>query len=256
MVENAEISEPTLQQKTDAILSTIPENCPPEVKVIVDLVKLLLEEVNKSDFASLKSLIEVQKTVTDKLSQENKRLRDDNTQLSAQLHDLENRVDENEQHDRNINLVLMGIPEENPVQDRRGRQPEEKTTEKFVAALNEHFPPTNKLELTDIARSHRLGKRNHTATKPRPIIARFALETKKLDTFRLKKHLKGARIYLAENLTSHRAKLYKAAREKLEMKNVWTWEGRIFASHGGRKIQIRSLEDIPGYDPSDMNLFS
>ena len=119
MVENAEISEPTLQQKTDAILSTIPENCPPEVKVIVDLVKLLLEEVNKTDFASLKSLIEVQKTVTDKLSQENKRLRDDNTQLSAQLHDLENRVDENEQHDRNINLVLMGIPEENLVQDRR-----------------------------------------------------------------------------------------------------------------------------------------
>ena len=101
--------------------------------------------------------------------------------------------------------------------------------------------------VADIARSHRLGKRRGPGDNPRPIIARFVRETKKMDTYRAKKQLKGKGITLAENLTSHRTAVYKEACKILNFKNVWTWEGRIFAMVNKNKIHIRDYTDIPGY---------
>ena len=44
-----ETREPTLREKTDTILSTMPANVAPEVTVMVGLVKLLLEEMDRSE---------------------------------------------------------------------------------------------------------------------------------------------------------------------------------------------------------------
>ncbi len=137
---------------------------------------------------------------------------------------------------------VKGIPEVNGTED---------TTKKFVDTVNAHFDEGHKLKVTDIARSHRLGRRKTTTTKPRPIIARFARETKKMDTFRVKKRLKGSGVSLAENLTAYRAELYRTACDVLNYKNVWTWEGRIFASHNNKKISIGSYDDIPGAEDSE-----
>ena len=234
----------SLSEKTTAILSTLPTTTSPETKVLIELVKLLLQEIKElkelnSDQSVLKSQIEVQKTVTNRLTKENEKLRD-------RLDELETHVDENEQHGRNVNLVLKGIPEEvRGNGGERGRG--ENTTAKFVEALNTHFDGPNKLELADIARSHRLGKRRGPDDKPRPIIARFTSELKKMDTYRAKRKLKGKGISLAENLTQFRAAVYKEACTKLDYKNVWTWEGRIFAMVSGKKLHIRDYADIPGY---------
>ena len=133
-------------------------------------------------------------------------------------------MDKNEQHGRNLNLILKGIPEDTQRED---------TTKKFVNAINEHYKNGKYLKTSDIKRKHRLGKRKPGQTHPRPIIARFALETKKMDIFREKKVLANKGISLAENLTPYRAAIYKKARNLLGYKNVWTWEGRIFSIEEG-----------------------
>ena len=239
----------TLLEKTTAILNTLPSEVSNEMGVLVSLVKLLIEEVNNSELSSLKSLIQVQKTVTDGLVEENRRLRDENKMLHERLNDLEEDVDSIDQHGRNVNLVLKGIPEEKLKPPQR-----EKTTQKFVDALNKHYDNDNKLVMADITRSHRLGKYRRNATKPRPIIARFALETKKMDTFRAKRKLKGKGISLAENLTNFRNNLHKTACDLSDYKDVWTWEGRVYALINGEKTNIRCLNDIPGYADRDLTM--
>ena len=69
-----QLEQQTIQQKTAAILSTFPEDFSAEFKIVVGLVKLLIEEINKSDLASLKSTIAIQKAVTDGLVDDNKHL--------------------------------------------------------------------------------------------------------------------------------------------------------------------------------------
>ena len=149
--------------QTTTIINTLSNEATNDRKVLVNLTKLLLDEVNKSELSSLKGLIEVQKKVTDNLVSENERLQRQNMQLKDRLSTMECLVDENEQHDRNINLVLRGIPEDPPPNNPNQR---ENTTKKFVDALNQHFDEPNKLSYEDIARSHRLGKQRQNNNKP------------------------------------------------------------------------------------------
>ena len=103
--------EKTLQEKTNEILQALPENISAETKVLVQLVQLLLSEYSKHDIAALQGLILVQKTVSDTLVKENDRLKMQTAKLTDRLTELEKQVDSNEQHDRNRNLVLVGVPE-------------------------------------------------------------------------------------------------------------------------------------------------
>ena len=246
----------TLTERTTAIINGLSETASSDTKVLVGLIKLLLEEV--SGLSSMKGLIEVQKTVTDNLVLENERLRKQNKNLHDRLEDLEVQVDNGEQHGRNINLMMKGVPEE---QRKPNSKVKENTTKKFVETINKHFDANHQLTMADIARTHRLGKfdpRRHR-DKPRPIIARFVRETKKIDIYKAKKKLKQTGITLVENLTKYRANLYNDACTILGYRKVWTSEGRIFASHDSNIIQISSYEDIPGYEPveeGDETLFS
>ena len=217
------------------------EDRPAWVVPIVGILNSLVEEIKHCELSKLTDKIAVQETVTTRLQNDNRNLRQNVSTLKTNLKDLEEKFDEIEQHGRNVNLVLRGLKEEK----------NEDTTEKFVSSLNEHFPHGNKLKKEDIARSHRLGRfdasKHHQ--KPRPIIARFARETKKIATYKVKRNLKGKGISLAENLTKRRADVYRKAMEILPVKTVWTWEGRIFATHpnDGQQFQIKTFHDIPGY---------
>ncbi len=240
----------SIREKTTAILQNLPKEIPAETTVLVNLVTLLLDqsEINNQKLTAFKSLVEVQKTVTDNLVVENKRLQKRCNELNKRLSHVEDRVDENEQHDRNRNLILKGVPEEDGPGTGR-----EDTTKKFVDQINTHFKEENHLKMADIARSHRLGKRKNSPHQhPRPIIARFTVETKKMDTFRVKRDLARSGISLAENLTSYRNDLYQEAKKVLHYKNVWTWEGRVFSIKNGRKFHIASFADIPGYAFEDV----
>ena len=166
----------------------------------------------------------MQKQVTDLLKVEN-----DN--LNERLVALEIIVDNNEQHDRNINLLLHGVPELTG----------EKTSEEFVKAL----APYIDVKVVDISRSHRLGPPKPSRNKPRPIIARFREENTKMDIFRKKSALRGVKLLLTENLTKWRQSLFTSAKNVLGVRKVWTNEGRIFTKVNDRIREIRSVSDIP-----------
>lgn len=59
--------------------------------------------------------------------------------------------------------------------------------------------------------------------------------------FRVKKMLKGSNIVMKEDLTNERLKLVKEASDKYGYKNVWTFNGIIFAKteNGVEKISLR-----------------
>ena len=215
----------SFKEEADKILSTLPTEIPEWGKSLIGLVKCLMGELSSvREIVALKSTIEIQGNVIEKLAADNKR-------LNKKLNDIEQTVDNNEQHDRNINLILRGVPEEK----------DEDTTKTFINKLNEHLPV--KLVTKDVTRSHRLGRK--IDNKSRPIIARFAIEEKKMEVFRSKRHLKGKGISLAENLTKSRVEIYKAAIAAHGHKNVWTWEGRVFLKVNEEKIHLKKPSDIP-----------
>ena len=198
----------SLDVKTANILAELPSSTSKETLVLVNLVRLLLEQSKEQsqELTTLRSVVEVQRNVSENFIVENKRLRDNLKTLDDRFNVLAEKVDENEQHGRNVNLILKGVPEDTERED---------TTKKFINAINEHYKNDKHLKTSDIKRSHRLGKRKPGQTHPRPIIARFSLETTKMDIFRGKKVLAGKGISLAENLTSYRAGIYKKARDLL-----------------------------------------
>ena len=65
----------TRQEKTDENLQALLKNNLVEIKVLMKLVQLLLNECSKYDIAALKGLIAVQKTVTDTLVKGNDQLK-------------------------------------------------------------------------------------------------------------------------------------------------------------------------------------
>ena len=228
------MSQASFEEKVSDIMQNVPaDEIPPWAAALISCFNEMVSEFKTissivSKVTELESVVSVQKTVTSALRQENKRLCDALTKLEVQ-------VDNNEQHDRNINLLIHGVPEGEG----------EDTTKKFVAVLNEKMAAS--LKVDDIARSHRLGRFNPGREKPRPIIARFRCEMKKIKTFRMKKGLKGKGVLLSENLTSRRMSLMNKARDQLGPKNVWTNEGRIFTCIEDKFVEIYSeqvLEDL------------
>ena len=159
-------------EEAENLISNLPTDAPTWAEGLITAFKGLLVEfklLNESvgKMVRMESMIAVQQNTTDLLHSENGR-------LNNRIMELEKLVDNNEQHDRNINLVLHGIKEE------KG----ENTTSKFVEALSVH---DINVSVDDIARSHRLGSYRQHAKKTRPVIARFKDETKKLLCIRGKK---------------------------------------------------------------------
>ena len=222
------------EEEFNCLLAEIPSDAPSWASALISLVKGLVVEIRTlnervSEVCKLESLIAIQDNTSNRLSLENSRLNEEISSLRMQ-------VDNNEQHDRNINLVLHGVPE------LQG----ENTTETFVKIISENLNlPLNKNE---IARSHRLARHPSSYSdeqiKPRPIIVRFRDEIKKMEIYKAKKNLKGKPYTLTENLTKHRYQLYRKAVTVFGIKSVWSNEGRIFTNINGKYINIRTEQDL------------
>ena len=197
---------------------TIP--CVPSwAKVLIDCFKALNDErkcVSKlvESIQKLESLNEVQKTVTDNLEVENKKLNRD-------LAELMKHCDEQEQRGRNYCLLFHGVEEKD----------NEDTDNLVLGIINTNLGV--KLSLDDIQRSHRLGpKTNKRTTRSAkastcPIIFKFSNYPKRQEVFKAKRKLKGLNIYLSENLPLKRYELYQASIKKFGRGEVWTIKGRV-----------------------------
>ena len=219
-------------EKAIEIKNTLSNDVPAWASSLILVINEMVAEIKTmtktiESMALLQDRVNVQERITTALQAENAKLRN-------RIDNLEESVDNNEQHGRNRNLVLHGLPE---VKD-------ENTTKTFVDTINKHLNIT--ITNADIERSHRLGRfSNDRKNRPRPIIARFVDETKKIKLYKVKKGLKGKGVVLSENLTAHRYKLYKKAQDSFGFRNTWTMQGRIFAKDGNGFIEISCELDLP-----------
>jgi len=98
------------------------------------------------------------------------------------------------------------------------------------------------LDLTDIDRSHRVGRKVDGRT--RPIIVKFVSYRKRREVFNAKKQLKNTGVTIREDLTRMRLDLLRDAISRFGEKNVWTSDGFVIAKVNNKKIRISSQTDL------------
>ena len=116
----------------------------------------------------------------------------------------------------------------------------------------------------DIEVSHRLKKpRNAKPTEPRPIIVRFRSKAERYRVISNRKNLrpsndtKDIKVYINEDLTTARAKLFSTVRLLFRQKHftqVWTYNGCIKVKDlRGTVKSINSIDDVKNCLP-DINI--
>ncbi|KAK7879125.1 hypothetical protein WMY93_034095 [Mugilogobius chulae] len=157
--------------------------------------------------------------------------------------------DELEQYSRKENVRIHGIQEENM------EETEEILVEKVCKLAAE--AGTNIRE-SDISAVHRLGGAKKQG-KTRPVIVRFVSRRKKAELMRnkavLRSNSSSKNIFISDDLTSMRYKLFQYAKEKCP--HTFIKEGKVICKHDGHYKTINSPDDLflIGYDDLDYKLF-
>ena len=204
-------------------------------KLVTLLADTIMERVTQKVYAALKIDITAKETEINTLKKKVKNLE---KSFSA----VDKIQEEQEQYSRRESLRLYGIPE----------TPNEKTDEVVREFVKERL--NIELSRSDIARSHRITPKPRPGSTVRnenhkPIIVKFNTYNTRQAVFDAKSRLRGTKIFIQEDLTSHRRELLNAARQKSTVKRVWTNDGKITVlvcvpgSHD-RKVTIRSKSDI------------
>ena len=135
--------------------------------------------------------------------------------LSGKIDSLTMHLDNQCQYSRHNSLLIHGLKE----------SISGNTDDLAIKNLNEHIGTS--LTSADIDRSHRLGKKKESGTKPRPITVKFLRYNDRRKVFKNKKRLKGTRISITESLTETRMRFLTEARDKHGFQNIWTVDGHI-----------------------------
>ena len=143
-------------------------------------------------------------------------------QLERKVDTIEQEMDRLEQYTRRSNLVFRGIAE-------TGQG--ENTDAKILSLVNSEITPA--LALSDIARSHRLGKKREGTGNRRAIIVRFNADRVRDCVYRGRANLKDYNqqhrdhpVLINDDLTARRSKLSFECRQLKKEKNIsdtWTY---------------------------------
>ena len=138
---------------------------------------------------------------------------------------LTNDLDNREQYGRRSLIRISGIPE--PV----GEVDTTETVRNLISEIGSEYKPT------DVIRSHRVGTISQPGSfnsKTRQIIVRLADPSVKMRILRSRKNLRKSRnfksVYINEEITRTRTKIFYHARQLLKTKqieNLWTTNGKI-----------------------------
>lgn len=143
-------------------------------------------------------------------------------------------IDRLEQYSRRENVRIRGIPCNDG----------EDTTKLVLDLAKECGVEMSK---NDISTSHRLQAKNNSTA---PVIVRFVRKEMKIELMRAKKVLKAKKkqIFIDEDLTPLRARMYHSLRKDPDISAVWTRDGRLhcIATTGGKekKVVIDSPDDL------------
>nr|CAI5850771.1 unnamed protein product [Callosobruchus analis]CAI5857167.1 unnamed protein product [Callosobruchus analis] len=195
-----------------------------------EFVNLLVQKVTNSitktleaRFVELEQKVESYSSVVKELKEETGLLRYENESLLQKLDDID-------QAHRANNLRLFQVKE----------NAQENTVEKVINILNSHLGIT--VKNNDLLSCTRTGKQVNNRT--RGILLKLASSSMKLEIYKKKKLLKGTGVVIKEDLTDNRLKLMDAAIEKTSFRNVWSYNGSIYALKGGKRVAIRNKGDV------------
>ena len=201
--------------------------------------------------------------ISSRLTAQMKALEDKNKTLTTEVTSLKNQVatltttcnklllsqDEAEQYSRRNCLRISGIPET-----------DEESTDAIMLAIASECNTT--IDLSDIDRSHRLGKPRSDPSVPankknipRDIIVKFTSYRSRSRVFQSKKKLENNSVfpktYINEDLTKTRSELlYKARKMKNSgrLKSAFSRDGRIFVlDTNERRHLVTSVKDMDSF---------
>ena len=220
---------------------------PSWAKALMDGIKVIITEIAfikdlNTRLDDIERATHENQVNSEKLLEENHRLRVRLEDLEGKFDELENKVDDQEQRNRNYCLMLHGCPENLG----------ENTNEVVVQVLKDKLEIEGFSSL-NITRSHRTGVRQGTGrnlrssqgkTKTRPIIFRLNNWSDRRNIFSNKKKLKGTGLSITENLTKTRMHLLNVAERKYGKGKVWTIEGRVMTKIDDSYVTINSIADL------------
>ena len=160
--------------------------------------------------------------------------------LESKIEQLESKANNNEQYSRRSNVRIYGL--ENVTPAVVGVEGNEDCVNTALTFFNEHLGLD--LSRSNIDRSHRVGKANDAGY--RALIVKFASYEAKQAVMRVRKNLKGSKVYINEDLTWSNQQLYKKARDVCKNKAwVFTADGYILVKQVDQNpVRIKSQADL------------
>nr|CAI5816930.1 unnamed protein product [Callosobruchus analis] len=143
---------------------------------------------------------------------------------------LSQKYDQLDQFTRSNNIRIFRLKE----------KPQEDVTTEVINLLTSHLGVT--INANDIYSCMRVGKK--LTNTPRGILVKFLKPNIKRNIYKNKKMLKGSGVVIKEDLTENRLKLMDAAIERTTLRSVWSRDGTIYASKGGKVIVIKNKSDL------------
>lgn len=172
----------------------------------------------------LDKFMDEQKSLINKLVEENSKLKSENNSLST-------RVDIAEQYLLRNNIRIYGVPENNAIP----------LNNKIIEVFNNNLG----LNLTQdcFENCYRVGKDIKTG-KPRAVVVKFSTYQMKNMVFQNKAKLKSTGISVKEDLTAARVKTFVYACDKFNYRNVWSRDGVIYAKVKNKIIKLKDINEI------------
>lgn len=176
------------------------------------------------------------------LKESNIELLQENASLKVRVYNLETQVDDIEQYSRRNCLRVSGLTERH-----------DEDTDKLILDLAKELDIN--LSITDIDRSHRLGRPAVPGGRPRQIIVKFTSYRARDMLFSKRKVMKDkpgfSHTYINEDLTYKRSQMLYEARQAMKAKDItgaWSFDGKLYVrdnSDTRRKLERQGdLEKI------------
>jgi len=156
--------------------------------------------------------------------------------LRKEIVEAKRKGNDNEQYSRRSNVRIYGFPEE------KDEDCTAKVVDFFYTEMGLTFPSN------EIDRAHRVGRRNESSNKGRPVIVKFKSYNSKRAVMKARKEtLQGKVFYIHEDLTFFNRKLLQLAKDDYPDTPVWSVDGRILVKLDGRVKPYVPSADISGW---------
>lgn len=191
-------------------------------------IQKIIEKVFSSDTFLTKIIEAVSIKMNEYLDKQLSAFEDKIVKLENDVISIQDKLEISEQYSRLNSIRIYGVPE----------RPQENVTEDIISMIKSKL----KVDVVpeDICICHRLKSKEGGI---KPVIVKFVRRSKKNEVYKEKKHLKGTKIIIREDLTQCRASMVRELIKTFTNKNVFTSNGNIYIRMNNDIHKISSRSD-------------